>query len=170
MDLDQLRSMGLVSANPMLKREIKIKYRPLLPKEQWKDPNVEERQEEAVEGTVTVWLRKMTAADQMAVATAAQAGRDAISLLIHLSVFKEDGSRVFPTEADAAGLDPVMFMPLLVEINKLNEGISKKSRPRTSSGARSRSPSAAEASPNGSNTSVPKNSRSGDSTESAAAH
>ena len=170
MDLDQLRSMGLVSANPMLKREIKIQYRPLLPKDQWKDPAVEERQEDAVDGTISVWLRKMTAADQMAVATAAQAGRDAISLLIHLSVFKEDGSRVFPTEADAAGLDPVMFMPLLVEINKLNEGISKKSRPRTRSGARSRSPSADAASPNGSNTSAPKNSLSGDSTETSAAH
>lgn len=169
MDLDQLKSMGLVQANPMLKKEITIKYRPLLPKSRWKDPDVEERQDEEVEGTVTVWLRKLTAADQMSIAAAAKAGRDAMSLMIHLSVFKEDGSRVFPTEDDAAGLDPVMFMPLLVEINKLNEGISKKSRPRTRSGANSRSPSAAEASPNGSSTSAPKNSRSGDSTESAAA-
>lgn len=165
MDLEQLKNMGLVQANPLVKREIKVRYRPLLPQSEWADPAVEERAAEEVEGVVTVWLRKMTAADQMAVATAAQAGRDAISLLIHLSVFKEDGSRVFPTEADAAGLDPVMFMPLLVEINKLNEGISKKSRPRTSSGASSRSPSADAVSPNGNSASQSKNSQSGTSTE-----
>lgn len=149
MDLDQLKSMGLVNANPMQKREINIRFRPLLPKDQWSDPNVEERQEEEVDAKVTVWLRKLTAADQMALADAHRAGRDTYSLLIHLSVFKEDGSRVFPTVDDAAGLDTVMFAQLLVEINKLNEGISKKSRPRTSSGARSRSPSVDAASPNG---------------------
>jgi hypothetical protein len=170
MDLDQLRSMGLVSANPLLKREIKIKYRPLLPKDQWNDPNIEERQDEEVEGVLTTWLRKLTASDQIAIAAASRAGRDVVSLMIHLCTFKEDGSRVFPTEADAAGLDPVMFASLLVEINKINEGIGKKSRPRTKLGANSRSPSAAEASPNGSSTSALKSSESGGSSERSTAH
>lgn len=169
MDLEQLKSLGLVSANPLVKREIKIKYRPLLPKDQWKDPEVEERGEE-VEGTFTVWLRKLTALDRIQVSAAAEAGKDAVSLLIHLCTFKEDGSRVFPTQEDAAGLDFAMFAPLLTEINKINSGIGKKSRPRTRSGASSPSPSGDEASASGSTRSPRKSSESGDSIENALAH
>lgn len=165
MDLEQLKSMGLVQANPLVKREIKVRYRPLLPQSEWADPAVEERAAEEVDGVVTVWLRKLTAADQMAVGSVAASGGDAISLIIHLCVFKEDGTRLFPTVDDAAGLDKVMFAGLLLEINKLNEGTAKKSRPRTSSGASSRSPSADAVSPNGNSSSQSKNSQSGTSTE-----
>lgn len=170
MDLDQLKSMGLVSANPLVKKEITIRYRPLLPKNQWADPNVEERQEEEVEGKVTFWLRKLTASDQLAIARAVNEGRDHIPMLLHRCVLKEDGSRVFPTEQDAVGVDPVMFVELFKAINEINDGIGKKSQPRTSSGANSVSPSAEEASPNGERSSPAKNSQSGDSTESETGH
>lgn len=152
MDIEQLREWGLVSTSPLIRREIKIKYRPLIPREQWADPDVEERQQEPVEGKVEFWIRKMSAADEIMISEAAREGRDPLYVAIHRSVFKENGTRVFPTVDDAIGLDMEMFAPLVAAINEVNGsrlGAAKKSRPRTRSGANSRSPSADEASQNG---------------------
>jgi hypothetical protein len=149
MDIEQLRSMGLVHSNPLLRREINVRYRPLIPREQWADPKVEERQEEAVDGTVTVWLRKLTAADQVAIAAAMGAKRDYVYTLLHRSVYNEKGLRVFETEEIAAEVDLAMFAGLIDEINKINETAPKKAQPRKSYGASLRSASADDPLPNG---------------------
>ena len=164
MDLSQLRDMGLVSASPLVRKDITIKYHPLLPKEQWADPEIPERQAEPVEGQLTFWVRRKSAADEILISEARSAGRDPLYTLIHRCVFNEKGARVFPTEDDAIGLDLTMFAPLLEAISEVN-GPAKKSRPRTKSGANSPSPSAEEPSTNGESGCQPMSSASGSSTE-----
>lgn len=164
MDLSQLKAMGLVTSNPLVKREIKVLYHPLLPKDEWADPEVEERAPSKVEGEVTVYLSKLTAADQIAVAAASAAGRDYTYVILSRCVYTEDGRRLFPTEEDARGLDLSMFGELVAEINKLNGGGEKKSLPRTKRGANSRSPSAAERSRSGKRSFRPVSGASGSNT------
>lgn len=149
MDIDQLRAMGVVSSNPLVRREFKISYHPLLPEKEWADPAVPERSQDKVDGTIDVWLRKPTASDQLAIHKAIADGRDAMFVLLHRCVFKQDGSRVFPTEEDAVGLDLSVFSELVVELNRIAGDLRKKSLPRTKSGANSLSPSADEASLSG---------------------
>lgn len=152
MNLEQLKAMGLVQSNPLVKRTFKVQYRPLLPRSQWADPAIEERQDEAVEGEITVWLRKLTAADQIAVQQAIAAKRDPVYVMLHRCCFNEQGGRVFASEEEAMGVDLSMFAGLLTELNQMNVR-AKKSTPRTSSGASSRSASAADPSQSGKNAS-----------------
>lgn len=169
MDLKQLQSMGVFTSNPLVKRTIEIEYFPEKPQAQWADASIPERESESVSGTVDFWLRKLTAADQIAIASCIKGGRDALYTMIHRSVYSEDGSRVFPTEDDAIGVDLNVFAGLVEEIQKLNGDIEKKSQPRTKRGVKSQSPSVAAASRSGKKASVSKSSRSGSSTAESAA-
>jgi hypothetical protein len=140
-DLTQLSSMGLVESNPLVKREIPIKYFPLKPESEWSELGVPEREDASVEATVTVYLRRFRASDSIAIRGAGE--DDQAYMAVHRSVFTEDGKRLFPTIDDAFGLKLEMFHPLLQAINKLNGvAIKKKSKSKTSSGATSPSPSA----------------------------
>jgi hypothetical protein len=170
MDYAQLKAMGVVESHPMVRHEFTIRYFPLLPKEQWKDPNIEERAAERAEAQVTVYLRSMTAADQIAAAAANRAKRDPVYLMIHRCVFKEDGGRLFESEEQATEIDLDMFAGLINGLNKLHGGSAKKSQPRMKRGASSRSPSAAAASKSGSRKSVRTSGTSGPSTERRTAH
>lgn len=168
MDLSQLRDMGLVSTSPLIRREITVRYHPLLPKSQWADPAVEERQQDSVEAKMEFWLRKMSAADEIMISEASRSGRDPLYTAIHRCVFTAKGTRVFPTEDDAIGLDLAMFEPLVTAINEVNGarlGAAKKSPPMTRPGASSPSPSADEASKNGESDSAQKSGTSGSPTE-----
>jgi hypothetical protein len=156
MDIKQLRSMGLMAPNPLVKQTITIKYRPLKPDG--------EREDEEVEAALDFWIRKFTAADQIAIHGAPEEER--VYVAIQRSVFNEDGTALFPDVDSARELDLTMFGEMMVAINEFNEAGSKKSQPRTSGGARSRLPSADEASANGKSPSPKKKSRSGSSTSS----
>ena len=140
-DLTQLAAMGLVERNPLVKRDITIKYYPLKPEAEWAEPGEPEREDTLVEGTVTVFLRRFRASDSIAIHGAT--GDDQAYVAIYRTVFTQDGQRLFPSLDEAFGLKVEIFHPLLKEINKLN-GVSlkKKSKPKTSSGATSPSPSA----------------------------
>lgn len=164
MDLKQLQSMGVFTSNPLVKRTIEIEYFPEKPQAQWADASIPERESESVSGTVDFWLRKLTAADQIAISACVKSGRDPLYAMIHRSVYSEDGSRVFPTEDDAIGVDLGVFAGLVDEIHKLNGDLGKKSQPRTKRGVKSQSPSVAAASRNGKKASASKSSRSGSST------
>ena len=165
MNLEQLRAMGLVAPNPLLKKELKIRYRPLLPQDQWASPEVPEREEEFVEGVVTVFLRKLSAADQMLVHKDSPTGLDFLYTIIHRCVFTESGERLFPTREDAEQVDLVLFTPLIDELTGLIGGAGKKSPLKTSSGANSPSLSVDEASKSGNSTSARKSMASGSSSE-----
>lgn len=156
MNIEQLRAMGLVHSNPLVRKEFKVRYFPLKPPETWATPGVEEREPESVEGEVVVYLRKMTAADQLAVRSAVKGDQDFLSVLIHRSVFDENGARVFPTVEDAAGINVEMFAGLVEELTRMNP-VPKRSRAKMSSGANSPSPLAGGPSPNGRTPSAPMN-------------
>lgn len=140
MNLTDLRAMGLVQSNPLIKREIPVKYYALLPEDQWASPTEPERETTETEATVTVWLRKFTAADKINLSSASD--NDRAYVAIQRSTFTEDGKPLFPSEDDARGLDLNMFGPLLNAINDLNNHAEKKSQAMTNSSANSPSPSA----------------------------
>jgi hypothetical protein len=151
MDIEQLRAMGLVIANPLVRRDFKVRYRPLLPEAEWATPGVPERQQEEVEGVVDVWVRRPTAADQIAIFKAVEEGYDSVNVLIHRCVFNEAGARLFSLD-EAQSLDRRMFENLIDIINKTAGNIGKKSPPRTRSGAKLRSLSVVGQSESGSST------------------
>lgn len=161
LDIKKLQMMGLASANPLVKKTFSIKYHPLKPKTAWADPEVPEREEQEATGEISVYLRKMTAADQIFVHSAISQGQDAIYAMLHRSVYKEDGSRVFETVEDAMTVDLAMFSPLATLVMQINGALQKKSQPRMSSSAKSRSPSADGQSQNGKKPSRRKNSKPG---------
>lgn len=164
MDLIKLRQMGLVTSNPLVKREITIKFYPTTPEETWAVPTVPEREAEKVEGHLEFWLKKFTAADRIALSTA-QSDEDRAYIAIQRTVFTENGEHVFPDLDTARELDLDMFGPLLNAINQLNHVTEKKSKPRTNGGVSLPSPSAVAPSPNGKTASRKRNSRSGRSTD-----
>jgi hypothetical protein len=140
MDLGELTGMGLVAPNELVRREVSVRYFPVKPKEQWADQDVEEREEKAVEGKVTVFLRKLRAADTIAVLQTSDS-EERMYLTIQRTVCKEDGSRLFPRVEDAYGIGPSLFHALLKEINSLGRSDGKKKNRAKTSGANSLSPS-----------------------------
>lgn len=164
-DLSQLRAMGLVASNPLVRKEINIRYRPMKPESEWQEPGQPERQDEFEEASVTVFIRKFTAADQIAISNA-KTNEEVAYISIQRTVFTEDGQHLFPTMDDAYGLDLDMFAPLLGEIRDINEiGKAKKSQPRTKRGVTSRSPSADAVLRSGNKSSPQTSSTSGSSSE-----
>lgn len=161
MDINQLRGMGLMAANPLVKKTITIHYYPL------KEGSETEREEKSVEATVDFWIRKFTAADRIVLNQTE--GEDRAYVGIQRCIFTEDGKPLFPGIDTARELDLEMFAQLLVAVNEINGSAAKKSQPRTSSSAKSRSPSAAERSQNGKKASPTKKSESGSNTETSTA-
>lgn len=151
MNLEQLRAAGVLAANPLTRHTIKLRYRPLKPVEARTDPAVEEREDFFVEGSADYWLRKASAADMIQIISYPGSEVEKNYMLIHCCTFHEDGTRVFPTVEDALPLDVVMFFDLLVKLKNINGDIAKKSPPKTKPGAKSRSRSAVDQLPNGSN-------------------
>lgn len=167
MDLIQLRQMGLMASNPLVKKTITFKYHPLIDQSADADPNGP-RSEKLVEGSTDFWLRKFTAADRMSIGAAI--GDERIYESIYRCVFKEDGTPVFPDIETARELDLKMFSELFLAINEINGGGSKKSQPRTNGGTRSRSPSAEGRSRNGSKPSRLKKQTAGSNTVKSTDH
>jgi len=142
MDLKQLKAMGLTTSNPLVKRNFDITYRPLRPADTWADPDVPEREEEAVTETWTVHVRRYTAADVIAL-SAARDDEERAYIALQRGTFTADGAHLFPTMDDAYGVNLEVFAPLITLLGEFNGRQAKKSAPRTSSGASSRSSSAA---------------------------
>jgi hypothetical protein len=145
MDIQQLQRMGVLVSNPLIKKTITIKYFPLKPEETWENPTIPEREEERVEGDVDFWIRKLSALDNIAL-NAIKDPAERVYAGIQRSIFNEQGELVFPDLETARCLDLEMFAPLLIAMNELNKGASKKSQPKTNSGVNSVSPSAARTS------------------------
>lgn len=157
MSIQQLQAMGLMASNPLVKRDIKIKYFPL------KEGSETEREEELVEGIVTVWLKKFTAADKMEMARA-DSQDEKTFLAIQRTVYTEDGKHLFPDVEMASQLDLVIYGELLLAINDVNGDLTKKSLARTNGGASSPLPSVGAPSRSGKRRSLKKNKPSGSST------
>lgn len=161
MDINQLRSMGLMAANPLVKKTITIHYYP------FKEGSESEREEKSVEATVDFWIRKFTAADRIALNVAE--GEERAYVGIQRCVFTEDGKPLFPDIDTARELDLEMFAQLLVAVNEINGSTAKKSQPRMSSGGKSRLPSADALPENGKRRSRLKKPTTSSSTETSTA-
>ena len=167
MDLKQLQAIGAIVPRTLFKREIEFKYPELKPAAEWADPEVPEYTGVTLDGSMTVFIRRGSSADAIEIANASQRERPFVA--IFRSVCNEKGEPVFPDLAEAMQLATWLAIPLFNAINEVSGGDPKNSRPGTSSGANSRSPSAAGRSRNGKRRSRLMKSASGASTAPSAA-
>ena len=167
MNYQQLQAMGAIVPRTLFKREVPIKYRPLKPESEWAEPGNPELQEEEVEDTVTVFIRKASAADVIEILNANP--RDMPFVGIHRCVCNEDGTELFPSLETTSSLAVWMATALFDAVKSVNPDTAKKSKARMSSGANSPSPSAAKPSHNSRRNSPQKKPASGNSTETSAA-
>lgn len=167
MDLHELQAMGAFVTRKIFKREITVKFRPLRPEVDWEEPGNPEHEEAEVERTMTVYIRKASAADLLEIASVDDRNRPFVT--IHRCICNADGSEVFPDLETASQLATWLLLPLFEIIKTVNPDTRKKSPPRTSSGARSRSLSAGKPSSNGKSKCPPMKPSLGDSTATSAA-
>lgn len=172
MDLKQLQAMGAYASPSLVKRDVPIRVPPLKPADQWEDPNTPEADELApkeqwADDTLTVYIRKRSSVDFYELICAEN--REKPFVVIHRCVCNANGEPVFSDLKDVVRLKEWVWMPLAAVANEVNQFAPKNSKPRTSSGANSRSPSADEASVSGSRKSRKKSAPSGSRTETAAA-
>lgn len=159
MDLLQLQALGAFVPAAIFKREIAIKFRPLKPADTWADPDVPEREAGYVTQSMTAHIRKRSSADFLEMVGAPDG--DAPFLTVLRCVVHENGAPVFASLEQVKTLHEWILIPLATAVKEVNTDDAKKSQPRTSSGAASRSPSAAAASRSGKPRSRKKNARSG---------
>jgi len=159
MDLNKLQAMGALVPTTLFKREIEVTFHPLKPESEWESPDVPERQAALVTETMTVFIRKRNSADMLDVSFADGADRSLLSIL--RCVVQTDGKPVFEDIEQVRRLEPWLSIPLMRAVTEVNQYDAKKSAPRTSSGARLPSRSAAGASRSGSKRSPRKKGRSG---------
>lgn len=159
MDLLRLQALGAFVPAAIFKREISIKYRPLTPAETWADPEVPEREADYITESMTAHIRKRSSADFLEMVGAPSG--DAPFLTVLRCVVHENGAPVFANLEQVKTLHEWILIPLASAVKEVNTDDAKKSQPRMSSGAASRSPSAAGASRSGKPRSRKKNARSG---------
>jgi len=149
MELKQLQAMGAIASRTLVQKDIQIKYQKPLPQGEWADPAVPEYPDkpEMVEETLRVFVRKRSAIDSAEFMRATDRERGFLAIL--RCVCNKDGSQLFDDLDQVASLADWMWIPLAAAVYEVNEFGPKNSQPRTSSGASSRSPSAAGRSRNG---------------------
>lgn len=125
MDIKDLTRMGLAQRNPLVKRDVEITYRPLKPEAEWADPSKPERELEMSTDTVTVFLRRYTATDLVAIATCTD-DHERCFVALQRSVYSEQGAKLFPTMDDAYGVNLEVFAPLIKLIAELNMHAGKE--------------------------------------------
>lgn len=146
MDLKQLQAMGGISARSIVKREVPIIHPPLRPAEEWADPNTPESDDQApkekwTKAVMEVHVRKRSAADFYELLSADDRNKPLIVIL--RCICNSDGTPVFDSLEQVDQLKEWLWMPLAVVANEVNKLDPKHSQPKTSSGTKSRSSSAA---------------------------
>jgi hypothetical protein len=167
MDLKQLQAIGAIVPRTLFKREIEFKYPEQKPVAEWVDPEVPEYTGQTLDGSMTAYIRRGSSADAIEIANASPRERPFVA--IFRSICDDKGNPVFPDLAEAMQLATWLAIPLFNAITEVSGGDPKNSRPGTSSGVASRSPSAAGRSRNGKKRSASKSAKSGQPTNSSAA-
>jgi hypothetical protein len=159
MDLKQLQAMGAIVPRTLFKREVAIKRPELKNKIDWEDSEFPEFTGTIIEDSITVHIRKKSSADFMEMIAAPD--RDKAHIAILRCVCDDKGVEVFESLEQCKQLEEWLFIPLALTVSEVNKFGLKNSLPRTSSGAKSRSPSAAVPSRNGKSRSPKKSAPSG---------
>lgn len=170
MDLIQLQAMGAIATRSLIPKDIPIRRPKTIDRKLWQDPDVPEFVDppELINETLSTHIRKRSSADFVELMQAEP--RHRAFVMIMRCVCKPDGTQVFDTLDQAEMLEDWLWMPLAAAVREVNpELFPKNSQPRTSSGASSRSPSAAGRSRNGKRRSPKKSARSGSPTAPSAA-
>jgi len=145
MDLQQLQAMGAFVSNRPVKRVVEFKRPIPLPEAEWSDPDIPEFTGEFDDVTMDVFIKRMSSADQVVIATAQPEER--AHATIQRLIVDESGVRVFESVEQVIHLASWMFLPLMQVVNEVTP-TSPKARtsiPTTPSGSRLRSRSAAGA-------------------------
>lgn len=169
MDLSTLKAMGAIDPRPLVPKTITVKQPVPTDQKTWANPEVPEYPDpvEYVEKTIDTHIRKRSSADFIEMMQAPN--REKVFVAIHRCVCKPDGTPVFETIDQVMGLKEWIWIPLMTAVNEVNEFGLKNSQPRTSSGARSHSPSAAAALRSGKQRLAKKSGRRGSRTGPSAA-
>lgn len=166
MELKDLQGPGAYVSRKLIKKEVPLR-RPLLkPAKEWGDPEIAEFTGEIVDDSMTVHIRKRDSADLMEMVGSDD--REKASIAILRCVCKPGGGQVFESLEQVNQLADWLFLPLMMVVGEVNNFAPKNSQPMTSSGAKSRSPSAAR-SKKRSTGSARKNAQSGSNTGASAA-
>jgi hypothetical protein len=168
MDLKQLQAMGAIIPRTLFKKEVPVKRPELKPASEWAEKDVPEKTGKWIDDTITVHIRKKSSADFMEMIAAPD--REKAHIAVLRCVCDEKGAEVFESLEQAKQLEEWLFIPLVMAVNEVNQFGLKNSQPRTSSGAKSRSPSAEGQSRNGKSRSRKKSAPSGSSIETSVAH
>lgn len=147
MNLQQLQSMGALAPRKLTRREVAINRPVPKPETEWADPEVPEFTDETVPDTVTVFIRKGSAADAIEFVRADERSQPFVALLRFIC--NEDGSPVFPDLETAMRVHTWLALPLMEAAREVQGTLPNASTPRTNSGASSPSPSGDEASGSG---------------------
>lgn len=167
MDLKQLQAMGAIVPRTLHKREVPIRRPELKPESEWEEKGVPEGTGEWLDDSVTVYIRKRSSVDFIELVSAPDREKACVALL--RCVCDEKGAEVFENLDQTKQLEDWLFLPLVMAVNEVNQFGLKNSQPRTSSGAKSRSPSAAGRSRSGKPPSPKKSAPSGSHTAPSAA-
>lgn len=142
MDIKQLHELGaFVSARP-IKRTIEVN-RPLTkPADEWADAEIPEFTGETEACTMDVFIKRLSSADEIAVAGAAPDDRTFV--LIHRLVTNQAGLPLFESIDQTKTLASWLLVPLVKKIDEVTSRAPKKPLPpATHSGLNSRSRSGA---------------------------
>jgi len=172
MELSQLQALGGYSPRGLIKKDIALKRPPLKPESEWADPSKPESDDLApksawVDDVLTVHIRKRSSADAYEVLSAD--GRSRPFVMILRCICHENGLQVFENLEQVEQLKEWLWMPLAMAASEVNDLAPKKSRPMTSGGAASRSPSADDQSRSGKRRSAKRSVRSGSRTKKSGA-
>lgn len=134
--LSQMKAMGGFAPDKTIKREVKFKKPVLRPEGEWADPEIPEETGEVEDATITVFIRRGSAADAFEINQAAK--REQPFVVIHRAIVHEDGTPVFESVEQAMRLQLWLAMPLFEAVMEAAPAAPKSSRRKKSGGANSR--------------------------------
>ena len=135
MQLSELKAMGAFAPDKTIKREITFKKPVLRPKQEWADPEIPEETGEVEDASMTVYIRRGSAADAFEIQQAAK--REQPFVVIHRAIVHEDGTPVFESVEQAMRLQLWLAMPLFDAVMEAAPAAPKASRRKKSGGAKS---------------------------------
>jgi len=140
MQINDLKAISAFVPSKLIERTVKFQRPIQKPESEWEHPDIPEFTGEIADESVTVWIRRGTAADAIELMQAER--REQPFVAIFRSVCHKDGTPVFESVEQAESLQLWLAMPLFEAITEVAGKTPKASRRRTSSGSRPASPTA----------------------------
>jgi len=140
MQLNDLKAIGAFVPSKLIERTVKFQRPVQRPESEWEHPDIPELTGEVADESVTVWIRRGSAADAIEMMQAQR--REQPFVAIFRSICHKDGTQVFESVEQAESLQLWLAMPLFEAITEVAGKSPKASRRRTSFGSKPASPTA----------------------------